>query len=209
MTTENLQNAMGNCDESAVMGFIETMLADGMDAGTVLAACNAGMILLGERFDQGDAFIPDLMIGGMIMKKVMDKLGPMLSSSIEESADRKTMVIGTVQHDVHDIGKDITTMVFRSSGFNVIDLGVDVSAEKFIDAIREHKPDVLGMSLLLTTCYKSVMNTMQAIQDAGLRDSVKICVGGAAASELMAERAGIDFYAKTAVDGLRWARANL
>lgn len=209
MTTDNLQEAMASCDESAVMGFIETMLADGIDAQTILSACNAGMVLLGERFDQGDAFIPDLMIGGMVMKKVMEKLEPLLSSSIEEAIDRKTMVIGTVQHDVHDIGKDITAMVFRSSGFNVIDLGVDVSAEKFIEAIREHKPDVLGMSLLLTTCYKSVMNTMQAIQDAGLRDSVKICVGGAAASELMAERAGIDFYAKTAVDGLRWARANL
>jgi len=201
-----LKEALAVCNEPVVMEIVQKKLDSGVAAEAIVAMCNEGMIMLGERFDCGEAFIPDLMIGGMIMKKVMTKLSPLLTVNAEEEAGKKTLVIGTVQHDVHDIGKDITAMVFRSSGFNVVDLGVDVSAEKFINAINEHKPDVLGMSLLLTTCYKSVTETINAIKAAGLRDRVKICVGGAAASELMAERAGIDFYAKTAVDGLRWAR---
>ena len=184
---------------------IDRWIAEGVAAEEIAAVCNEGIGLLGERFDQGEAFIPDLMLGGLIMKKVMTKLAPLLSSQ-ETSKRGKTFVIGTVQHDVHDIGKDITAMVLRGNGFNVVDLGVDVPPEKFVEAIREHQPEFVGMSLLLTTCYKSVVATMQAIVDSGLRDSVKICVGGAAASKLVAERCGLDHYAETAIDGVNWAK---
>ena len=187
------------------MPVIDRLIAEGVAAGEIATACNEGMGLLGERFDQGEAFIPDLMLGGLIMKKVMTKLAPMLASE-ETSKQGKTFVIGTVQHDVHDIGKDITAMVLRGNGFNVVDLGVDVAPERFVEAIREHKPEFVGMSLLLTTCYKSVVETMKAIADAGLRDSVKICIGGAAASGLVAERCGLDYYAETAIDGVNWAK---
>jgi 5-methyltetrahydrofolate--homocysteine methyltransferase len=98
-------------------------------------------------------------------------------------------------------------MVFRSHGFNVIDLGVDVKPEKFVLAIQENRPEFVGMSLLLTTCYQSVMNTVAAIESAGLRDLVKVCVGGAAATQLLAEKARCDFYGKTAVEAVRWASA--
>jgi 5-methyltetrahydrofolate--homocysteine methyltransferase len=178
-----------------------------MGAAEIVAACNEGMAQLGQRFDEGDAFIPDLMFAGMIMKKAMEKLSPLLSDDGGAQKSRqKTFVIGTVQHDVHDIGKDITAMILRGNGINVIDLGVDVAPEKFVEAVREHKPEFLGMSILLTTCYKSVMQTMEAIQAAGLRDSVKICIGGAAASPLIAERCNIDFYGKTAVDSVNWVK---
>jgi 5-methyltetrahydrofolate--homocysteine methyltransferase len=201
-----LKESLAGCDESAVMAAIDRLTGDGVPAEEIVAVCNDGMALLGERFDQGEAFIPDLMFGGMIMKKVMEKLVPSLSS---ETAGKqgKTFVIGTVQHDVHDIGKDIAAMVLRGNGFNVVDLGVDVPPERFVEAIREHKPEFVGMSLLLTTCYRSITATMQAINDAGLRNAVKICVGGAAASELVAERCGLDHYAATAVDGVNWAKS--
>jgi len=201
----SLKESLAICDESAVMPVIDRLIAEGVAAGEIATACNEGMGLLGERFDQGEAFIPDLMLGGLIMKKVMTKLAPMLASE-ETSKQGKTFVIGTVQHDVHDIGKDITAMVLRGNGFNVVDLGVDVAPERFVEAIREHKPEFVGMSLLLTTCYKSVVETMKAIADAGLRDSVKICIGGAAASGLVAERCGLDYYAETAIDGVNWAK---
>ena len=188
------------------MSAIDRLSGDGVPAEEIVALCNAGMGLLGERFDQGEAFIPDLMLGGMIMKKVMEKLAPTLSSQ-PSGKQGKTFVIGTVQYDVHDIGKDIAAMVLRGNGFNVIDLGVDVSPARFVEAIREHKPAFVGMSLLLTTCYRSVTETMKAIGEANLRDSVKICVGGAAASALVAERCGLDYYAATAVEGVNWAKS--
>jgi len=96
-------------------------------------------------------------------------------------------------------------MMLRGAGFDVLDLGVDVPPQKFVEAVRQHRPTVVGMSLLLTTCYKSVHSTMEALQAAGLRDSVSVMVGGAAASELLAQNAGCDFYGKTAVDGLQFA----
>ena len=203
-----LSEALSSCDEQTALQLIREKLAAGVPATEIVAECNIGMTELGERFDQGEAFIPDLMFAGMIMKKAMDVLGPHLKATDgSESADKRTVVIGTVQNDIHDIGKDITAMVYRSNGFNVVDLGVDVKPEKFVAAIREHKPEFVGMSLLLTTCYQSVLNTVQAITDAGLRDQVKICVGGAAASPLLAEKANCDFYGKTAVDTVRWSQS--
>jgi len=203
-----LSEALASCDEATVLQQVHDQLAAKVSATDIVAECNAGMTELSERFDQGEAFIPDLMFAGMIMKKAMEVLQPHLETvGGSESARKRTVVIGTVQNDIHDIGKDITAMVYRSCGFNVIDLGVDVKPEKFVEAIREHQPEFVGMSLLLTTCYQSVLNTVQAIQDAGLRDQVKICVGGAAASPLLAEKANCDFYGKTAVDTVRWSQS--
>jgi len=201
-----LRESLSTCDEDAVMAAINRLNDAGVPAEEIVTMCNEGMGLLGERFDQGEAFIPDLMFGGLIMKKAMEKLAPLLTSA-QTGKIGKTFVIGTVEHDVHDIGKDITAMVLRGNGFNVIDLGVNVAPERFVEAIREHQPEFVGMSLLLTTCYRSITATMKAINEAGLRDSVKICVGGAAASELVAERCGMDYYAVTAIDGVRWAKS--
>ncbi len=202
-----LSSAICDCLEDDVLRMVREKLDAKVAPEDIVAECNVGMIDLGEKFDQGEVFIPDLMFAGMIMKKVMAQLSPLMKADPNAVSDKKKLLIGTVQHDVHDIGKDITAMVFQSSGFTVIDLGVDVSPAKFVAAIQEHKPQFLGLSLLLTTCYKSVSETIEAIKAAGLRDSVKILVGGAAASELMAERSGCDFYGKTAVDGLRWANS--
>jgi len=203
---DTLKASLAACEELVVMDTIDRLTSSNVPAEDIMAVCNEGMGLLGERFDQGEAFIPDLMLGGFIMKKVMEKLTPLLSSETS-GKQGKTFVIGTVRHDVHDIGKDITAMVLRGNGFHVIDLGVDVPPERFVEAIREHKPEFVGMSLLLTTCYKSITETMQAINEAGLRQSVKICVGGAAASALVAERCGLDYYAETAVAGVNWAKS--
>ena len=200
-----LQESLAACDESRVFESLDRLLESNVSAAEIVAACNQGMAVLGESFDRGDAFIPDLMFAGMIMKKVMEKLSPLLSG-VDALPQGKTFVIGTVQHDVHDIGKDITAMILRGNGFRVIDLGVDVPPERFVEAAREHRPDFLGMSVLLTTCYRSVQATMDALRASGLRESVKTCIGGAAASEMVAERCGIDFYGKTAVDTVNWAK---
>ncbi|MGO8749001.1 MAG: B12-binding domain-containing protein [Thermoguttaceae bacterium] len=205
MTHEtSLAQAIAVCDEPTIKDLLREKLASGVPATEILAECNKGMIELGNRFNREECFLPDLMFGGMIMKGIMTELGPQLGA-VQQAETKATAVFGTVQYDVHDIGKDIVIMMLRGAGFEVIDLGVDTPPAKFVDAIRKHSPSVVGMSLLLTTCYKSVQATVEAIRQAGLRDKVAIMVGGAAASDLLAQNAGCDFYGKTAVDGLKFA----
>ncbi len=198
-----LADALANCLEERVKEIIGERIAAKAPVSEIVAECNRGMTELGERFARGECFIPELMFGGMIMKGVMAELGPLVEQS-EEAAPAGTVVMGTVQHDVHDIGKDIVVMMLRGMGFEVIDLGVDVPPEEFVAAIREHHPSTVGMSVLLTTCFKSVIATVAAIKDAGLREDVSLMVGGAAASDLLRENAGCDFYGKTAVDGTKF-----
>lgn len=201
---KNLAEAIANCREDEVLDLVRGKLAAKVAANDILAECNRGMIELGNRFSREEVFLPDLMFGGMIMKNVMTQLSPHLTPQ-QTGAARAKAVVGTVLHDVHDIGKDIVVMMLRGAGFDVLDLGVDAGPEKFVEAVRQHRPSVVGMSLLLTTCYKSVAGTVSAIRDAGLRESLSIMVGGAAASELLAQNAGCDYYGKTAIDGLQFA----
>jgi 5-methyltetrahydrofolate--homocysteine methyltransferase len=200
----SLFDAVAHAREEEVMALVGQQLAAGVSAADVLAECNRGMVELGNRFSTGDCYLPDLMFAGMIMKSVMAELGPRLTKA-SAGHSRGTIVMGSVQHDVHDIGKDIVITMLRGVGFEVIDLGVDVPAEKFVHAITQHKPQVVGMSVLLTTCFKSVIATVEAIQKAGQRQSVSIMVGGAAASDLLSVNAGCDFYGRSAVDGVKFA----
>ncbi|OHB72398.1 MAG: hypothetical protein A2V70_17850 [Planctomycetes bacterium RBG_13_63_9] len=202
----SLIDALAECQEARVKDLIRGRIDARVPASEIIAECNRGMAALGERFSKEECFLPELMFGGMIMKTVMAELAPMLEGQVSTRSVGK-VVMGTVQHDVHDVGKDIVVMMLRGVGFEVIDLGVDVAPEKFADAIREHRPSVVGMSVLLTTCFKSVIATAETIQQAGLRDDVKLMVGGAAASDLLRENAGCDFYGKTAVDGANFASA--
>ncbi len=199
-----LADAIAKVHEREVKTLLAERLQAGDPPGVILAECNQGMIELGNRFAREECFLPELMFGGMIMKTIMTELQPHLSE-VKETTKAGTAIMGSVEHDVHDIGKDIVVMMLRGSGFDVIDLGVNVPPVRFVDAIREHQPDVMGMSVLLTTCYSSVVATVDAIREAGLRDQLKLMVGGAAASQLLAEKTGCDFYGKTAVDGARYA----
>lgn len=201
-----LADAIANVREPEIKALVAEKIAAGEPAGEILAECNRGMVELGNRFATGSCFIPELMYGGMIMKGIMAQLGPMIEKGVAAQAVG-TIVMGSVQHDVHDIGKDIVIMMLRGVGFEVVDLGVDVAPAKFVEAIRQHKPQILGLSVLLTTCFKSVAATVEAICAAGVREGLKIMVGGAAASELLAQNTGCDFYGKTAVDGVHFATA--
>ena len=207
MTQENsLAEALALCQEDRVKTLVREKIEAGVPATEILAECNQGMIELGNRFSRDECYIPDLMYGGAIMKGVMAELAPMLEKGEPAPNEAKaTAVVGTVQHDVHDIGKDILVMMLRGVGFDVIDLGVDVPPEEFVNAIRRNNPAVVGLSLLLTTCFKSVATTLEAIREAGLREQVSIMIGGAAASELLSQNAGCDFYGKTAIDGMKYA----
>lgn len=196
--------ALAGCREQQVKALVEEQLAAGVPAAEILAECNRGMIALGNRFQAGECFLPELIMGGMIMKSVSALLGPHLAQG-QSRQSPGTVVMGTVEHDVHDIGKDIVVLMLRGAGFDVVDLGVDVPPARFAAAVAEHRPAVLGMSVLLTTCYKSVAATVEALRAAGVRDGLGVMVGGAAASELLAQKAGCDFYGPTAIDGVEFA----
>jgi methylmalonyl-CoA mutase cobalamin-binding domain/chain len=201
----DLAEAMARLQEAEVKRLVAEKIAAGVPPEEILAECNRGMIALGNRFADGSCFIPELMYGGMIMKSLMAELGTLMTGGPGRKS-AGTIVMGSVQYDVHDIGKDIVVMMLRGVGFDVIDLGVDVAPAKFVDAARNDKPLAVGMSVLLTTCFRSVAATVDAMRQAGLRDGLKIMVGGAAASDLLAESTGCDFYGKTAVDGVHFAR---
>ena len=202
--SDALFEAVAAARENEVMDLVRERIAARVPAADILAECNRGMVELGNRFAVGECYLPDLMFAGMIMKGVAAELAPLLEKG-HAATTCGTVVMGSVLHDVHDIGKDIVVTMLRGSGFEVVDLGVDVPPEKFVEAIVRHKPQVVGMSVLLTTCFKSVIATVEAIKQAGQRQSVSIMVGGAAASDLLRENAGCDFYGKSAVDGLKFA----
>jgi 5-methyltetrahydrofolate--homocysteine methyltransferase len=155
---------------------------------------------IGIRFKNGDIYIPEVLIAARAMHAGMDVLRPILSKSNSPMAGK--IVVGTVKGDLHDIGKNLVIMMLEGGGFEVVDLGIDVSAQKFIEAIRDHHPQVVGMSALLTTTMTEMKNTIQAIELAGLRNQVKTIVGGAPLTEKFAKEIGADGYAPDAASAV-------
>jgi len=201
-----LAQALCSLKEDETLSLIAQMKGAGASAMDILSQCHQGMTELGRRFDQGDCFIPELILAGKIMDKVVSDLEPLLKDAPRpESAG--CVVMGTVQNDIHNIGKDIVVMMLRGSGYDVIDLGINVSPEKFVQAAQENKAMLVGMSVLLTTCYKSVAKTVEAFKAAGLREKISIMLGGAAASDRLSGMTGCDYYGRTPVDAVNHAAA--
>jgi 5-methyltetrahydrofolate--homocysteine methyltransferase len=154
---------------------------------------------VGKRFQDGDWFLAELVYVGEISKEVMNILSPLMEAGAMESAG--TIVVGTVAGDLHDLGKNIFTNYAKSAGFNMIDLGIDVSTQKFVDAVKEHHPLALGMSCLLTSTDMEIGRVVEELTRQGLRDRVKVIIGGAALTEQFARAAGVDAFAPDAVTG--------
>ncbi len=158
---------------------------------------------VGRKFSDGEIFVPEMLIAARCSQKVLDILQPMLKSGSYQP--KGTIVIGTVKGDLHDIGKNIVAMVFETAGFQVHDLGVDVSAQQFIDAISAHKPDVVALSCLLTTTVLSMATTVESIKK--LDEKVLVIVGGPPVTENFAQKIGADFYGKDAYAGVELIRS--
>jgi 5-methyltetrahydrofolate--homocysteine methyltransferase len=156
----------------------------------------AGMSEVGRLFEIGEFFVPEMLIAARAMKSGLQLLRPKLAEANVKAVG--TVVIGTVQGDLHDIGKNLVAMMLEGAGFAVIDLGVDVSPQKFVDAIKEHKPNLVGLSALLTTTMPKMKDTLQSLEAAGLRKSVKVMIGGAPVTEKYAGDIGADLYAPDA-----------
>lgn len=156
-----------------------------------------GMELVAPKFKAGEMFIPEVMLSAKSLGEGLTLLKPLLTE--DQASARATFLMGTVKGDLHDIGKNLVVMLVESGGFNVIDLGIDVPAEKFVEAIKEHKPAVVGMCALLTTTMTEMQVAIEAIKAAGLRDKVKILVGGAPLYPEFAEKIGADGYCPDAI----------
>jgi 5-methyltetrahydrofolate--homocysteine methyltransferase len=185
-------------DNTLVDRLTREALDDGTEALEVMDdGLISGMGLVGIKFREQFIFVPEVLACARAMKAGMAHIEPILSASGVKPMGK--VVMGTVKGDLHDIGKNLCVMMLRGSGFEVIDMGVDTSADAFIDAVEEHKPELLGMSALLTTTMPNMGRTIEAFIDAGLRDDVKIMVGGAPVTQAFADDMGADGYGKDAV----------
>ena len=165
------------------------------------------MAIVGQRFEDKEYFLPELIIAGDMMKEISALVKPLLNARATQAAPQGIVVIGTVAGDIHDIGKDIVTFMLDVNNFEVHDLGVDVPPEQFVAAIREHNPDIVGLSGFLTMAFEQMKRTVDAIAEAGLRDNVKIMIGGAIMDANAAEYIGADAYGKDAASAVRLAKS--
>jgi 5-methyltetrahydrofolate--homocysteine methyltransferase len=188
---------------------IAELLQQGLDAGQVPMACleamMAGLETAGHRFENGEYFVPELMMAADTFKEAMDVLAPHLAEGSRAYAG--TVILGTVEGDVHDIGKNLVGFLLESSGFRLIDLGVDVPPQRFVQAAQEHAADVVAMSALLTTTMLGMSKVVAALEEAGLRERVKIIIGGAPVSSRFAGQIGADAYASSAPEGVDTVKA--
>ncbi len=198
------ETLMGNAP--AVLALTNEAIASGMGPDTILFdALIPSLEEVGARFERGDFFVPEMLIAGKAMSGALAVLRPLLAETGAESIG--TYVMGTVKGDVHDIGKNLVNIMLEGAGFTVIDLGVQTPPEKFIEAIREHKPDIVGMSAFLTTTMPMFKVNIHEITKAGLRDQVIVMVGGAPVTQEYADAVGADGYAADASTAVRLAKA--
>ncbi|HHY39425.1 MAG TPA: cobalamin-binding protein [Clostridia bacterium] len=164
----------------------------------------AGMEVVGQRFKKGDMFVPEVLIAARAMNAGLDVVRPLIADT--DLKGMGTVVIGTVKGDLHDIGKNLVGMMMESAGFKVINLGVDVSPERFVEAVKEHDAQIVGMSALLTTTMLVMRDVISALKESGLRDKVKVMIGGAPVTSDFAKEIGADGYAPDAVSATDLAK---
>ncbi|HTR27167.1 MAG TPA: cobalamin-dependent protein [Terriglobales bacterium] len=201
---EEIKNALTDLNEDLALQLVKDALAAGVPAFEVLRACQDGMTEVGRRFECQDYFVSDLMMSGEIFKQIGAILEPELKAGGAQTAGK--IVFGTVKGDIHDIGKDIVVNMLKSANFEVLDLGVDVPPEKFVSALKESGATVLGMSGLLTLAFDSMKATVQALEAAGLRSTVRVMVGGGPTDQNVCRVVGADDWGADAQQAVRLAK---
>jgi methanogenic corrinoid protein MtbC1 len=203
--SKELVNAIANMREEEALKLVKEMVDGGSDPMAILDAARKAMEIVGQRYEEGAYFLPELMLAGEMLSQITDMLKPELAKLPEIERHGKVL-IGTVAGDIHDIGKNIVSFMLDVNGFDVLDLGVDVSPQKFVEAIQDFQPQVVGLSGFLTLSFEAMTETVEAIQTAGLRNGVKIMVGGGQVSEEIRNYAGADAYGRDAMAGVSLSR---
>jgi methanogenic corrinoid protein MtbC1 len=202
---EGLVQAMADLKLDAALAIVRERLDTGEDPLNILADSRSAMEIVGRRFASAEYFIPDLIFSGEILRQVTEMVKPGLRGETISQKSGK-LVLGTVAGDIHDIGKNIVNFMLDVSGFEVIDLGTDVAPERFVDALRKSGAPVLGLSGFLTLAFHSMKETIDAVKAAGLRDRVKIVIGGGQVDEQVRTYTGADAYGKDAMEAVMLAR---
>lgn len=193
-------------DGDTLKQLVTEALESGTGASEILQqGLIVGMDIVGEKMENGDMFIPEVLMAAQAMSTSVEILKPLLAE--DESTTAGKVIIGTVKGDLHDIGKNLVAMMMESAGFDVIDLGVDVDPEKFVEAIQVNKPNIVGLSALLTTTMPMMKKSIESIEESGLRDGLKIIVGGAPVTQAFADEIGADGYAADAGSASKIAKA--
>ncbi len=206
MDLDTIYDAVLDGDAPGASAAVQAALANGETPQAILNdACIPAMAEVGALFEEGEKFVPEMLISARAMAAAMVILRPLLVEAGVETVGK--VVLGTVHGDLHDIGKNLVGMMLEGAGFEVIDLGTDVPPQKFVDAVREHQPHIVGMSALLTTTTKSMPATLAALTEAGVRDQVKVIIGGAPITDDFADKIGADGFAADAGSAARAARA--
>lgn len=205
---EILQQALIAADPGEALAATERLLAAGVAPTTILEeGMAAAMFELGERWKRGEAFLPEVVASAEVFKRCNELVEPALLATRDPDAEANALVVlATVKGDLHDLGKNMVAAMLRTSGFDVLDLGKDVSADRIVEVVREQAPQIVGLSALLTTTVPYQETVIRRLEDAGLRDAVKVMVGGAPVTPEWAERIGADGYANNAPEAVEIAR---
>mgnify|MGYP001445126696 CR=1 FL=1 len=202
---KELHNAIMEGQRDEAQAAVVALLDEGVEPGLVLSTMIDAMAEVGRLFEEGEYFVPEMLIAARAMKTGMDVLKPKLVDS--DIQPLGLVAAGTVKGDLHDIGKNLVCMMLEGAGFQVIDLGTDVAPETFVEVVREQQPNIIAMSALLTTTMASMKTTIQALEQAGLRDKVKILIGGAPITDAYAKQIGADGYAEDASRAAKLAKS--
>ena len=201
----SLVTALADLKEEEALKIVEEKLNAGEDPFKILEDIRLGMEIVGNRFAKNEYFISDLLYAGEILRVVTEKVKPKLAIA-EEAELLGKVIIGSVAGDIHDIGKNIVVFMLEVNGFEVHDLGVDIPPEKFVETIKETGATIVGLSGFLALAFDAMKETVQAIKDAGLRDNVKVMIGGGQISEDVRKYTGADAYGKDAMEGVSLAK---
>jgi methanogenic corrinoid protein MtbC1 len=207
--SKDLVRAVSEIQEDEALRLVNEAIEKGEDPLNILKDCQKAMNIVGERYESREYFLPELVMSGELLQEISDILKPVMKagSPAEEGGQSGRIVLGTVRGDIHDIGKDIVGFMLEVNGFEVHDLGVDVPEEKFIEAVKEVKPQVLALSGFLTLAYDSMKSTVETLKKAGLRDEVKIMIGGGSQiGEKVKDYVNADAYGINAVEAVRLAK---
>jgi 5-methyltetrahydrofolate--homocysteine methyltransferase len=207
MYLKEIQNAISEITSvENAKNLVIKALESGADPVDVVDSMGKGLEVVGEKYEKGEYFLSELIMAGILASEITNTLRPYLAKTAKHFGK---VVIGTVKGDLHDVGKNIVIAMLSSAGFEVIDLGIDVSPEKFVDAVKNEKPDILAMSCLLTIAMDEMQVVVEKLKEAGLRGNVKIIVGGRPITEEFAKKIGADAYGGNAVEAVKIAKALL
>ncbi len=204
-TKDALIQALADMREEEAVGLAQQMVESGTDPLEILDATRAAMDIVGQRYEKGEYFLPELLLAGEMLGQIAEMVKPLLAKTQAVQRQGKVL-IGTVAGDIHDIGKNIVVFMLDANGFEVLDLGVDVPVQKFVEAVKEFQPQVVGLSGFLTLAFDSMKETIKALEAAGLRDKVKVMIGGGSVDEHVRAYTGADAWGRDAMAAVNLAK---